>query len=546
MAFRFIRPTADGTFQYVLSRQIEDPDTINLTDTPSNGETGIWNGNVTGSKQSIEFEKVTDEQLVLPTSEGLGTEFLLDGIGANPNTATDIMFETWMKIANDTYDAGYVMDWFDATVQRNENSSTVGYDGIYSNRIVNVDPENDSTSAFHVDFQFAKDTNFAYSCTSNNPIPLDTWTHVMTSYTSGSPESTGEMRIYINGVLDKQATLADLETWGAGNTYNLPPTPQPLPYRGIISFAGKLDEMRMWTSSGSAAAIGRLASVTSMGLIPEEMDTVVQDVYSPSGDYMVGWWRFETVSAFQIFASVPDAIIDSTQYEHNATAKFFEGATDFSDEQHGIFGGSSAFPLLKTGTPDNGGLLVVDNLDTTITLEEGIENIIPESQNTWTPFGAGAEVVVDEKQIWSGTSGVRIQTVQDGEGAYHEIDYNPHMFFDNNEYTASFRLLHTSGSVSALVTFGLGHPDNTVSTTAIMEKFTWNPVFIRNTVSADFTDPTITGFVKVTQLVDGVSPDNGQRYNLDGFYVKEGGYPASFVAPDDIRKGGQIYWEISD
>ena len=62
MAFKFIRPVADGTFQYVLSRQIEEPDVINLNDTPSNGITGEWNNNITGSLQAMEFEVDIDEQ----------------------------------------------------------------------------------------------------------------------------------------------------------------------------------------------------------------------------------------------------------------------------------------------------------------------------------------------------------------------------------------------------------------------------------------------------------------------------------------------------
>ena len=84
MAFKFIRPVADGTFQYVLSRQIEEPDVINLNDTPSGGITGEWNNNITGSLQAMEFEVDVDEQILLPTEEtifGKGTEFLFDGIG---------------------------------------------------------------------------------------------------------------------------------------------------------------------------------------------------------------------------------------------------------------------------------------------------------------------------------------------------------------------------------------------------------------------------------------------------------------------------------
>lgn len=541
MAFRFIEPEADGTFQYVLSRAIEDPDTIDLTDTPTNGVTGLWNGNLTGSKQSIEFEGV-GERMLLPTSEGLGTEFLLDSVSNAAAAASGIMFETWMKIETPSPLAGEVLEWFDATIQRNELVTTVGYDGIYSNRLVYTDPEGDSSSAWYLDFQFAYDTNIALSLTSAGPIATDTWKHIVTMYTSGDPFNTGLLSIYVDGVLERSETVANLDLWG-NPSLALPSTGSPLPVReSSVNFRGKLDEMRLWSITASDNAINELASLTSIGLYTDQADPLSRMFVecSPSADYCVGWWRFESISAFQIFASVPESVVDSTSNNHNATPIFFEGATDFSDEQHGIFGGASAFPLLRTGTPDNGGLLVLDNLNTTLTFEEGVQNLVVEVDNEWTASTGNESVTVDDKQIWTGTSGVRVRTFAADQGAIHDIDYCSEFLFDNNDYVCQLRLLNTSGSTSARVVFTLGHLSNSAAVTATTEKFKWDPVIIRNTVSADANETSITGRVTVQSL------SGPAEWNIDALMLSEGTHPPAFVAPEDVRKSGQIYWEISD
>ena len=97
MAFRFVSPAASGSIQYLLSRAIDDPQTIQLDDTPSDAQTGLnADGNLTGSKQSIQFDGL-DDHLLLPTSAGLGTEFLLEGIGnqtvKHGSTANNIMLK---------------------------------------------------------------------------------------------------------------------------------------------------------------------------------------------------------------------------------------------------------------------------------------------------------------------------------------------------------------------------------------------------------------------------------------------------------------------
>lgn len=545
MAFRFIQPTAEGTFQYILSREIEEPDVVEFNDTPTNGITGVWNGNVTGSKQGLEFEGI-GEILLLPSSQGLGTEFLIGDVGVLGDTASGLMFETWMKIETPDPVIGdiYTLDWFDATIQRNELTTTIGYDGIYSNRALFTDPEGDSSSAWYLEIQFAYDTHEKVSLTSANPIPIDTWKHVITMYSSGDPFSAGLLSIYVDGVLDREETIGDLIAWENPSDPH-PSYGVPLPARqGQIRWSGFLDEMRLWSTTANPNLIGELASVTSIGVFPElsDLSSEMWDKVTPSADYIAGWWRFESLSAFQILASVPDAVVDTSIYENHATAYFFEGATDFSDEQHGIFGGSSAFPLLRKGTGDGGGMLVIDNLNTTLTVEEGVFNLVKASENTWSASSVvdPEVVVVDEKQIFTGTSGVKVITNREGGGVIHEIDYSDEFLFDQNDYVCSLRLLHTSGSSSAVVTFTLGHSSNSASVTALMNQQSWIPVVVRNTASADANESSITGRVTVQSI------ESGSHFNIDGFMINEGTHFPGFVAPDAHRKGGQIYWEISD
>ena len=87
MAFKYINAAISGEYQKILARLIEDPETVNLTDTPTSNlplgvnKTGLnADGVLTGSLKSIEFDGV-DDFLKLPTTEGLGTEILLEDIG---------------------------------------------------------------------------------------------------------------------------------------------------------------------------------------------------------------------------------------------------------------------------------------------------------------------------------------------------------------------------------------------------------------------------------------------------------------------------------
>jgi len=35
-------------------------------------------------------------------------------------------------------------------------------------------------------------------------------------------------------------------------------------------------------------------------------------------------------------------------------------------------------------------------------------------------------------------------------------------------------------------------------------------------------------------------------FNVDSFMIKQGDYPSAFVGQEEVRKTGQIYWNIGD
>jgi hypothetical protein len=553
MAFRFVSPAASGSIQYLISRAIDDPETIQLNDTPSDAETGLdSNGNLSGSKQSIQFDGL-DDYLLLPTSAGIGTEFLLEGIGNAPikhgSSANNIMFETWLKLSSSN--TGTTNQFWEATIQRNSTSSTTGFDGLYSSRLVYASSggggdANFLTSGHFIDFQFASGGHMAWSLTSAKSIIPETWVHVITSYTSGDVASKSKMQIWVDGILDREQTLAEMTGLAlGGETDALPATGAPLGVR-TIAFGGKLDEMRMWLNSGTTTSINPLAAVTSLGISPENMAPHVNTQFGPSAEYLAAWWRFETVSAVEIFAGLSDSVVDSTNYDHDATPKNFLGSVDFSEDQSIVFGVSASGDLLalKGGSVDHGGMLVYDNLDGSVVLEEGVQNLVVDASNTWVASG-GANLSLDENQIWVGASGVRVNTVAAGDGGTHTINYNNHYLFDSNTYTMGLRLLSTTGSTSARLVFTLGHHTNSAATTAVMDTAVWKPFYLSNTISADANQTGITGSITIQQLHNG-GTDGGALFNLDGLFFKEGDFPSKFVRPDRIRKGGQIYWDIGD
>ena len=109
----------------------------------------------------------------------------------------------------------------------------------------------------------------------------------------------------------------------------------------------------------------------------------------------------------------------------------------------------------------------------------------------------------------------------------------------------SLRLFASTGSTSARITFTLGAKANSASTTALMHGQYWLPFQVRNTISADPNESTITGEVAIQQLHNG-GTDAGSLFSVDGLCIQEGDYSSVFVGPDQLRKGGQLNWVIGD
>ena len=577
MAFKYINAAISGDYQKILARLIADPEQLDLTDTPTynlpndvpqTGENA--DGILTGSLKAIEFDG-TDDFLKLPTAAGLGTEILLEDIGEETvkhgSTTNNIALESWIKLDSTITGIDTNSEFFEVTIQRNSVSSTTGFDGNYMARTIYATTA--STSAHFIDFQFASGSTFAYSLTSNKSVSLNEWHHVWCEYTvSGAdqnprftPTPRGWMRIYIDGALDRQETLEKLTDLALGaSTLPFPATADAVSYGfdRAISFDGKLDEMRLWLNTGTTESISTLASNANIGIRPEDFDsqtyaTEVKRDFSPSAEYLAAWWRFESVSAIDLFASVADSIPDITRYGHSGTPQNFVGTLDFSEEQTivagaavtGITNAVSAQTDLTDligGSYDHGGLSVIHDGQNELKMEQGVDNLVTCASNTWTASG-GAAVNHDVLNIFYGSSAYTINTTAAGQGALHTIDYS-HLLFDKNDYTLSLRLLLTSGSPSAQVTFTLGDKANRVATTAFMDRNVWIPVVIRNTATIPTSESTITGEVSILGLpdVDGT----GALFRVDGLQIHEGSYPSSFVGPQQIRKGGEISWDIGE
>ena len=107
MAFKYINAAISGEYQKITSRIILDPEALNLSDTPTSNlpsavpQTGDnADGVLTGSLKSLEFDG-TDDFLKLPTTQGLGTEILLEEIGVNTvkhgATANNLAFFVYLN-----------------------------------------------------------------------------------------------------------------------------------------------------------------------------------------------------------------------------------------------------------------------------------------------------------------------------------------------------------------------------------------------------------------------------------------------------------------
>ena len=400
MAFKYINAAISGEYQKILARLIEDPETLDLTDTPTKNlpndvpQTGYNrdpahppDGILTGSLKAIEFDGA-DDFLKLPTTQGLGTEILLEDIGEETvkhgSTTNNIALESWVKLDSTITGIDTNSEFFEVTIQRNSVSSTTGFDGNYMARTIYATTA--TTSAHFIDFQFASGSTFAYSLTSNKSISLNEWHHVWCEYTvSGAdqnprftPTPKAWMRIYIDGVLDRQQTLDDLNFPGvASSTLPFPATAAAVSYGfdRAISFDGKLDEMRLWLNTGTTESISTLAGKGNIGIQPEDFSsqtyaTEVKRDFSPSAEYLAAWWRFESISAVDLFGSVADCVPDITRYGHSGTPQNFVGTLDFSEEQtivagdtvSGITNAVSAQTDLTDligGSYDHGGMSVI-------------------------------------------------------------------------------------------------------------------------------------------------------------------------------------------
>ena len=193
MAFKYINSTISGEYQRILSRLIDDPESINFDYTPTfilpssvpqRGDNA--DGYLTGSLRSLTFDG-TNDFLKLPTTAGLGTEILLEDIGSHTikhgSTSHTIALEAWIKLNSGLTGIDTNSEFFEMTIQRNSTSSTTGYDGVYMARTiygvsaeasvagtVQTDSDGNTISAHFIDFQFATGGTFAYSLTSNNNI----------------------------------------------------------------------------------------------------------------------------------------------------------------------------------------------------------------------------------------------------------------------------------------------------------------------------------------------------------------------------------------
>ena len=588
MAFKYINAAISGEYQRILARLIEDPETLDLSDTPTYNlpddvpQTGEnEDGVLTGSLKSIELDG-TDDFLKLPTEQGLGTEILLQDIGEQTvkhgATANNIALEAWVKLDSTITGIDKNSEFYELTIQRNSVSSTTGYDGNYMARtIYAVSAEaavagtvQGSNSAHFIDFQFATGGSFAYSLSSNNNITLDEWHHIWCEYTvTGAdqnpfftPTPKGWMRIYIDGVLNRQETLdklGDLALGAEGLPFPATGSAVTYGYDRAISFDGKLDEMRLWLNTGTTNSISTLAAKGNIGIKPEDFDSQthaaqVKKDFAPSAEYLAAWWRFESISAVDLFASVADSIPDVTRYAHSATPQNFVGTLDFSEETTVVAGsvvsglansvsGQMDLDKLRGGTYDHGGMCIIHDGQERIKLEQNTDSLVACASNTWTASG-GAAVNYDVLNIFFGSSAYTINTTSPGQGAVHTIDYS-HLLFDKNEYTLSLRLLLTSGAASARVSFTVGDKAKAIAVTGVMDRNIWVPIVVRNTAALPTGESTITGEVGIQALGDEDNAD-GNLFRVDALEIREGFYAGNFVGPQQIRKGGEISWDVID
>lgn len=589
MAFKLIPLEATGSFQSLFVRNIEDPLTIDLTDTPTfnmpNGvpQTGeAIGGYLTGSLKSIVFDSV-DDWIYLPAQGGYDPEqsnLILDNIGqstVNPGksahgvSATNVSVDLWVKMTvtglNISVDDLKTTKMWEFTVQRDSQiEKTEGIDGVYTGRIIYTqDPAAAAgTSAHFVEFLYASADTLAWSLTSNNSLEstegdwLGTpsggstgWNHICCVYEAGAaPDNGGDptltpndniMKIYINGDKDKESTVYDLENTQYDVNTPYPSYILPATYYDDFTWAGRLDELRFITATGNDSAYRKLSLRDNIGRSFDTYDPIVDpdmQVYSPTGDHIVAWWGFDSVSAIDLFAGTPNAILDQSRYEHHGTAKNFEGSISFNTDLSIFMGLSASGDLIyyKGGTVDHGGQFLLYPQDDTIKLESGSRSILTIPGNVWASTGA-ATVINEDKNIYFGSSAVRVNSSAAYTGARHTIPYNPYIY-DDNYYTLHLKLLSLSGSPSAKISFTIGETTNTLSTTAYLERAVWESVYLRHKA----IDPNENR----TGTVDVVSLGSDALFLVDGLHIHQGQEPITPIIPEDVRYGGEVNWKIED
>ena len=315
----------------------------------------------------------------------------------------------------------------------------------------------------------------------------------------------------------------------------------------------------MWLNSGTTNSIAALANKGNIGVPTNAFSSQTNAAqvkldFAPSAEYLAAWWRFESISAVDLFASVADSIPDVTQYGHSATPQNFVGTLDYSEETTIVAGqtvsglnnavsGQVDLDSLRGGTYDHGGMCVVHDNQNKIILEQGSDNLVTCASNTWSASG-GAAVNYDVLNIFMGSSAYTINTTAGDQGAYHTINYS-HLLFDKNDYTLSLRLLLTSGCTAARVNFTLGDKAKAVAVTGVMNRNVWVPIVVRNTAALPTGESTITGEVGIQGLSTEGSTD-GALFRVDALEIREGFYPGRFVGPAQTRKGGEISWDVID
>jgi hypothetical protein len=497
MAFKFIESSATGSYQTLFNRLIEDPEVIDLTDTP-----GVL------SLKSIPLDGVDD-------SFTLGKIILLEDIGASGASGASadvITIDSWIKPSITGQNEN---TFFDASIMRSESAVASAFDGIYSCHVLTTGGNR------YIDFRL--DFDVGYSLTSMSTISLTSWQHVYCQYTSAD----SKVSIYIDGILDREGILNDASASQASKLGSR-----------TVAFGGIIDETRLWICSGAASSINQIAAASAIGLDAADLNNM--NDFTPSADVLAARWRFESISAFQLFSGISNSIIDDTINNHHGTPFGFEGSDNISSETTIIQGLSASGDLqnLIAAELDHGGLTVLDPNNNTISLEIGSENLINEINNVWVATGSGVVITQEDKNIFYGNSGVKVNTTSADTGVFQDVSNSALLFVDNT-YTMSFRYRSITGSTSARVIFTLG--GSAVSKTAVTDVLTWEPIILRNTVP---TGGALTGKVEII----GLNSDNnaGSLFHIDGLQVIEGDYPASFIGHSRMRKSSQVTWPILD